>query len=262
MAVNIGIIGGTAGMGKWFAEFLARAGFCIRVTGLNREVPLEELARSSSIIIVSVPISVTGEVIAEVGPQVARGGLLMDLTSLKAEPIRAMLEATGAEVLGCHPLFGPEIESPAGQNIVLCPGRGTRWLPFWRDLFAKNGLRVTEMEAKGHDEMMALVQGVNHVNTLIMGAIMAKEGVTLDDITGLTTPLFRDKLSIIRRFFDNNPALYADILTNNPHLNCLLEVYEETLRDIRELIHDKGPGDLALLISRNGDFLAGREGRE
>ena len=37
--------------------------------------------------------------------------LIMDLTSLKKEPVEAMLKYSEAEVIGIHPLFGPRERS-------------------------------------------------------------------------------------------------------------------------------------------------------
>ena len=52
----------------------------------------------------------------------------MDLTSLKKEPVKLMLTNSQAEVIGCHPLFGPQLKDASGQNVILCPARGKKWL--------------------------------------------------------------------------------------------------------------------------------------
>ena len=66
-----------------------------------------------------------------------RGGLLMDVTSIKEAPVKAMLESTKASVVGTHPMFGPSVHSLQGQRVVLClerrlaaavPGRSKRAL--------------------------------------------------------------------------------------------------------------------------------------
>ena len=72
----------------------------------------------------SVPIHRTEEIIREIGPAVRKGGLLMDLTSLKKAPVEAMLKYSGAEVLGVHPLFGPCEKSHHGaseEDLFRCP---------------------------------------------------------------------------------------------------------------------------------------------
>ena len=128
----IGIVGGTGGIGKWFATFFAGEGYPVHVTGRSTGMPLPELADRCRVVIVSVPIAATIDAIRRVGPHLPEESLLMDFTSLKEEPVREMLKATAAEVVGCHPLFGPDCPSLAGENVILCPGRGERWLSGWR----------------------------------------------------------------------------------------------------------------------------------
>ena len=140
---EIGIIGGTHGIGQWFASFFAGRGYRVHRTGRTSGLSIPELAARCRVVVVSVPIAATLTVIQAVGPLLSGEALLMDLTSLKEEPVREMLAATRAEVVGCHPLFGPDCPSLAGQNVVLCPGRGERWLERMRGLFAQGGARVT-----------------------------------------------------------------------------------------------------------------------
>jgi len=126
-------------------------------------MPAVEMARRCDIVIVGVPISATCDVIRLVGPLVRRESLLMDLTSLKAEPVKAMLESSTSDVIGLHPLFGPDVPSLDGQNIVLCPARGTKWLPRVKELFLSRGARLVEASPERHDELMAFVQDSRHL---------------------------------------------------------------------------------------------------
>jgi prephenate dehydrogenase len=87
---QIGIIGGTGGIGKWFAHFFQKEGFEVHVSGRKTGLALPALTRQCPIIIVSVPIKATVEVIEQVGPLMPEKSLLMDFTSLKEEPVKAM----------------------------------------------------------------------------------------------------------------------------------------------------------------------------
>ena len=122
---RIGIIGGAGGMGRWFGAFFEQAGHPVHVSGHASGPRPAEMAAACPVVIVSVPIAVTESVIREVGPHMKKDSLLMDLTSLKAGPVRAMLEASASEVIGLHPLFGPGVMSLEGQNIALCPARAS-----------------------------------------------------------------------------------------------------------------------------------------
>ena len=186
MKTEIGIIGGTRGMGNWFARFLEKEGYAVRVCGRNAsEADIAEMAETCQVIVVSVPIGVTGDVIAKVGPHMREASLLMDLTSLKRDSVKTMLETSVSEVIGCHPLFGPRVDSIAGQNIVLCPARAGKWLTWLTDIFEKNGAFVLEATPEKHDQMMAIIQGLNHFNTIMMGLALRKAGVRLPELMKL-----------------------------------------------------------------------------
>src|SRR3972149_1337463 len=221
--IQIGIIGGTRGMGKWFADFLKSHGYRVHVSGRTTGMTAAEMAGSCQVVVVSVPIGVTGDVIAQVGPLLGAEHLLMDLTSLKAEPVEAMLRFSTAEVIGCHPLFGPQIASPEGLHIVLCPARTKKWLPWLRDALGRGGGTVIETTPEKTDELMAVVQGLNHVNTIMMGMVMSKIAAPLSQLDPFTTPIFAAKTKIVEKILMDNPLLHAEIICANPNMTRIIE---------------------------------------
>jgi prephenate dehydrogenase len=232
----IGIIGGTGGIGKWFADFFAGQGHTVRVSGKSEGISLTELAATCQIVVVAVPIASTIDVIREVGPLLPEEALLMDLTSLKEKPVREMLAASRAEVIGCHPLFGPDIPSMTGQNIVLCPARGGKWLGFLQEIFAKNGARITVTAPAEHDRMTALIQGLTHLETLLTGLTLRDSGVESSELEAFSTPVFRTKQAIAAKVFGPRPGLYAALLAENPNMPALLEIFERNFLIVKEKI--------------------------
>ena len=55
------------------------------------------------------------EVIRKVAPHMHPGSLIMDVTSIKSGPVKAMktYAPKGVEVLGTHPMFGPTMTALA-----------------------------------------------------------------------------------------------------------------------------------------------------
>jgi len=194
------------------------------------------LARLCNVIVVAVPITVTADIIRQVGPLLTKDALLMDLTSLKKEPVKLMLASSKAEVIGCHPLFGPQLKDLSGQNVVLCPARGKKWLGWLKGLLKKNKLDVWESTPDKHDKMMAIVQVLNHFNTISMGMVLSDTNIPLDEIDKYSTPFFRTKLDIIKKLFTEGPELYVDLITENPETNRMLDIYEKTVKNIRAKI--------------------------
>ncbi|MBU1151011.1 MAG: prephenate dehydrogenase/arogenate dehydrogenase family protein [Proteobacteria bacterium] len=247
---EIGIIGGTGGIGKWFAAFFRGEGYPVHVVGRREGMPIPELARRCRVVIISVPIAATLDVIRLVGPHLPEDSLLMDFTSLKEEPVRAMLEATTAEVIGSHPLFGPDCPSLDGQNVVLCPGRGERWLVWLEELLANGGARVTVTTPAEHDWMMSLVQGLTHLETILMGLTLRDSGVAPSALDAFSTPNFRTKRAIVEKVFGASPELYAGLLAGNPNMQGILEIYERNLSLLKELVLNHDAEGLAALLKK------------
>ena len=247
----IGIIGGTGGMGRWFADFFEKEGHPVRVSGRDKGARPAEMAAACPVVIVSVPIGVTQEVILQVGPHMKRESLLMDLTSLKAGPVRAMLESSASEVIGLHPLFGPSVPHLEGQNIVICPARGGKWLAWVRDVFGQKGAKLVETTPERHDEIMAVVQALNHLDTIVMGLAIRQSGLEREIRESFSTPILRGKLGMIDRVF-SNPQLHTELITANPRTAKVLRLYQEVLDRVGEVAVKGNAADLAALIRPGG----------
>ncbi|MBN2283113.1 MAG: prephenate dehydrogenase/arogenate dehydrogenase family protein [Deltaproteobacteria bacterium] len=245
--ITIGIIGGTGGIGRWFARYFQREGFAVSVWGKETGFDSRQVADTSDVVIIGVPIGETCSVIERIGPYLNARSLLMDLTSLKAGPVAAMLASSAAEVIGLHPLFGPSLRSMSGQNIVYCPARCKKWLPWVKEVLERGGARLLESTPERHDELMSYVQVLTHLNTITMGLVLEKAGVDPAEIRRFSTPVFRTKLSFIQKVCEKNPLLSAEIIAGNPHAADILSRYEESLGELRDLIED---GDASAIVDR------------
>jgi prephenate dehydrogenase len=259
--INVGIIGGTKGMGQWFAGLLQKENCTVHICGRKTVLKINEMAKICNVVVVAVPISATADIIKQVGPLLAKDNLLMDLTSLKKEPVKLMLAYSPAEVIGCHPLFGPDLTDVSGQNIVLYPARGTEWFPWIKNICEKNKLVVLETAPDEHDKMMAIVQALNHLNTIILGMALAETDIPLEEITKFSTPIFKTKLEIIKKVFTESPELYADIITGNPQTGKMLDICEKTLTDIRQTIESGGGTKLKEAIEEAAKKLYGSKNK-
>jgi prephenate dehydrogenase len=237
--IQIGIIGGTRGFGRWLARFFEKEGYGVEVSGRTSGIDLPTMARRCQVVIISVPIGVTDEVIRAVGPYMPEESLLMDVTSLKAEPVKAMLASSCSEVIGLHPLFGPRVKTLKGHNIVFCPVRSQKWLPWVMATFGKNGAGMIETTPEHHDQCMALVQGLNHLNSIALGLTLGGSGFDLEELKQYATPIFKTKLNILKKIFNQNSRLYAEMITQNPHTPKVLHGYLESLTELKSWIEGK-----------------------
>ena len=234
--IQIGIIGGTGGIGRWFARFFKKEGYAVHVSGRKTGMDMDEMAEKCPVVIVSVPISATVQVIKQLGPRMKKESLFMDLASLKTEPVTAMLKSSISEVIGLHPLFGPNIRFMSGKNVAVCPVRTKKWLPWLAEILKRRGAHIIETTPEKHDEAMAIVQGLTHLNTITMGLILGDTGRKLSELKKFSTPIFDTKTSIIKKIFAGNPGLYAEIIAFNPHIHKILDLYIKDLSELKSLI--------------------------
>jgi len=239
--MEIGIIGGRGDMGRWFVRFFEREGYTVHIADKDEGMNLIEMGARCQVVMVSVPISVTTEVIEKIGPAMGKDALLIDITSLKKEPVESMLRCARCDVIGCHPLFGPEVPSMEDYSFVVCPARSEKgiWLSWLRTLLQKNGARLVETTPEEHDRFMSIVQGLNHFNTMTFGMVMEALGTDIEALQPFMTPIFEEKIRVIKEVFSHNARMYSEILTRNTYLPAILEQYEQTMRELKHLIETR-----------------------
>jgi len=240
------IIGGTGETGSWFARYFKERRFEVSVWGPSGKTEVAERlgvkfatdlskeASESDAVLLSVPIKNTANVAREIAPLMREGSLLMDVTSLKTEPMKAMLEYApeGVEVLGTHPMFGPTMPDIAGQTVILVPaeGRSERWLPAMRKIFEEDGAEVEVLDADKHDEIMAVVQALTHFAYISVGATLKALDFDVDHSRRFMSPVYEIMIDFVGRILAQSPELYASI-QENPKAKRVRDTYiDECLR--------------------------------
>ena len=128
------------------------------------------------------------------------------------------------------------------------------WLLWLTDIFERHGAFVLTATPEKHDQMMALVQGLNHFNTIMMGLVLQKAGVSMSELMKFATPVFRAKMEITERVFCQNPRLYADILALNPEIRRHIDEYEENVAQMKKLICQGNAAGIADMIEEHASF--------
>jgi prephenate dehydrogenase len=160
----------------------------------------------------------------------------MDVTSIKGEPVAAMLEATRASVVGTHPMFGPSVHTLQGQRVVLCRARGDRWADWVAHTFAARGLAVTETTPEQHDRAMSIVQVLTHFQTQVLGLTLARLGTSLEDTLRFTSPAYLMELYVTARHFDQSPELYGPIEMRNPATAQVTSAFGAAAAEVADIL--------------------------
>jgi chorismate mutase/prephenate dehydrogenase len=232
----VAIIGGHGGMGSLMGRLFGDLGHQVLVADLDTELEAIEAAAVADVVLISVPIDATDAVIRTVGPHVREDALLMDVTSLKEAPVAAMLESTGASVVGTHPMFGPSVHSLQGQRVVLCRARGEAWADWTVQMLTARGLLVEETTPRHHDRMMAVVQVLTHFQTQVLGLTIARMGTSLEETLRFTSPAYRMELFMAARHFAQSPDLYGPIEMCNPDTGAVTSAFREAAGEVAEIL--------------------------
>lgn len=227
--IKIHIIGGTGKMGQWLKFFFENQNISTTIAGRDY-LQKTELIKKTDIIIISVPISRTVDVIRDIVPFVSNNQLLTETASVKTITMKAM-EKVPCATLGMHSLFGPNINSVIGQKIVFCRQKDNELVNVLRNLFEHAGIEVVEMSGKKHDCQVAYIQALTHALHLLYAKTILDGRKTISK--KLQTPTFALHILTMARVLNQDIELMADIQMYNPYF---LPAYNNMLKNARKLL--------------------------
>lgn len=252
---SIGIIGGTHGIGQSFAEhFLNKLGsqYEILVSGRCTKISNQNIIKKCDLVIFSVPITVTLQVISECILDSRADQIWADFTSIKTAPVDALLKSK-AEVCGMHPMFGPK-KNLAGQKIIFTPERVSKKHLAQLERFFED-LEIIYSTPKEHDEIMSVVQGLSHFSDFVTGATIKNLGIKFDKILQFSSPPYQLKLDVLGRMFAQNPELYAQIATQNPQAIKTTQVFFDTFAKLKNYVDVQAHKELTKEFKSIHNFL-------
>ncbi|MEA5506201.1 bifunctional chorismate mutase/prephenate dehydrogenase [Halotia wernerae UHCC 0503] len=209
---RVTIIGGCGRMGRLFKEQLSAIGHNVSVLEQEDWEDAEQLLSPAELVLVSVPIAYTVDVIKSAARYLTPTTALCDITSIKTQPTQAMLESHCGPVMGLHPMFGPNITSFLQQKVVVCPGRNDDSFQWLLDLIKSQGGELIVCTPEEHDEMMVVIQATQHFCRFSIGVFFAAVNIDIDRSLTMSTPSYRQEIDILKRLFAQNPNLCVDIM--------------------------------------------------
>ncbi|NVO99083.1 bifunctional chorismate mutase/prephenate dehydrogenase, partial [Photobacterium damselae subsp. damselae] len=216
------VVGGYGQLGGLFCRLFELSGYQVRKLGSQDWDRADELLSDAGMVVVTVPINLTVDVISKLNA-LPDDCILADLTSIKSEPLQAMLEVHSGPVLGLHPMFGPDISSLAKQVIVYCDGRNPEEYQWLLEQFQIWGASLNRISAIEHDQGMTLIQALRHFTSFVYGVHLAEEDPNLDQLLSLSSPIYRLELAMVGRLFAQDAELYADIIMSSPQNLAMIQ---------------------------------------
>ena len=274
--MEIGIIGGTNGLGKSLACYLKRDNFNVTVTGRNQKRGSDvsnklgvkytddniKVAENSDILIISVPISTTESIIKELGPHMKGGSLMMDVTSVKTGPTYTMRKylPDDVESIPTHPVFGPRTPGFEGQVIVLTPLEKGKWYPKVYNYLKGKNMRIIETNCQHHDDMMGIVQVLTHFSYISIASAIEKLHINIKDTEPYESPIYNIMIDTIARITAQNPYLTYSIQSENRNGEKIRQAFADAVLELKEVLtreDDEEFRNIAIRATKNmGDVKA------
>lgn len=172
--------------------------------------------RGASHVVIATPVAAVADAARAVKPHVDAGGLVLDVSSVKAGPVAALAEVFGREVawVATHPLFGPTSIALGERPLVtvVCPN------PLHPDAAARArrfyeaaGCEVVEQDAAEHDRVMA------HTHALAFFVAKALMDIGAGEGAAFVPPSFRAIARTIDAVRSDASHLFATIQNDNPY---------------------------------------------
>ena len=251
---------GAGRMGVWFAKFCKENGEKVILSGRNKE-KLAELGKELSVetanfldavkkadnVIICVSIDAFEEVVKKIGPSVREGQTIIDICSIKEQPVNIMHKYLGkALVLGTHPVFGPGSPSIKNKAYILTPTNAQEesFAEKYRKWLEKVGARVFIMSPKKHDELMSIVLGFPHFLGLVACDTLLEQ-VNYSETKKVAGTTYRMLFILAEATAMENPELFSSLQFSLPEMEKLEKLVIEKACEWLNLIKQKNPEAVA-----------------
>lgn len=228
--MRVAIIGGYGQMGRWFSEFYMKKGDKVVISGrdmkkcmrVKKELGVDvaktnaEAVRNADMVIISVMVDDFEKVVKQIAPYVKKGQKVIDITSVKEEPVRIMHKyLKNADVLGTHPMFGPGAKAK-GQNFILTPTnqKERRFAKRFGGFLRASGFNVVKTSPKRHDRSVGVVLSLTHFVGFVTGDTWKE--LEADKLIGLSSTSFKFLKQFVKSIVDSSPELYSYLQMNVP----------------------------------------------
>lgn len=176
--------------------------------------------------------------------------LLMDVCSLKEDVSNTMTKLfskdsdnyiKNIEYIPTHPVFGPRIDSFEGHIIVLTPTEESKSGKWYNKIFKfleSEKVKIIEVDAKEHDEMMAVVQVLTHFSYLATASTIAKINADIRKTREFASPIYNLMVDMISRIASQNPYLSYSIQSENTNGEFIRDTFAESVMELKESLSE------------------------
>jgi prephenate dehydrogenase len=249
--VGLGLIGGSLGLALQRAGGWRVAGFDVRLEVSRSAVAigacavraesLEEIARSSDLIVVAVPSSLIPEVALELALNMRPGAVLTDVGSVKLPLVRQISAGLppGVQYVAGHPMAGSEKSGLGAASADLFEGAvwvlasenaGHEAVSLVESMVRAAGARPLLADPLDHDRAVAFASHLPYIVSLCLALASRDEAQSLSLVQKLQASGFRDTTRVAR----SEPSIAMDSCTmNRDVLVRAVDAFEHKLEVIK-----------------------------
>ena len=261
------VLGGFGRMGRWFSDFLDIQGYSVTVAD-QLSVPVTEdfpypvqhdwqsLVHQMDLIVVAVPMAACQHVFEQLAT-LKPSATIFDLGSLKS-PLSAGLKALAAQqlaVTSVHPLFGPDTTMLSGKHVVVLDLGHEQALNQAKALFENTMADVVTLDVDDHDRLMAYVLSCTHLMNIAFAKVLADSGEQALSLRQISSSSFEAQLQVVRRIADENPQVYYEIQSLNPHAAQVRGDLIRVLSDIDDCVRRQDDTAFRDIMAHNRAYL-------
>lgn len=242
------IIGGQGQMGRWFARFTSSLGY--NTISVDLSDSLSAAVIQSDLIIVAVSLAAMPVVLSEVLAK-QPDGLIIEIASLKSSICDLVTAgiAQGRRIASIHPMFGPDKDLLAGQNVIICDGGHREAQDEARHLFSETAANLITVPLRDHDRYMTWVLNLPHLINLLMGETLQRSGLSYDQLRKIGGTTFNKQMEVTAEVMAENAELYHQIQHLNRHRADLYQSLLGAVDQLRRASENRDGKEFAELMS-------------
>jgi chorismate mutase/prephenate dehydrogenase len=241
------IVGGLGRMGLWQANFFASFGHRVILFDTRATIALPSVyplatdlateALDSDVIVLATPLDVSAKVLDDL-TALRPSGLIFDLCSLKS-PLRKSIKHAaeqGLRITSVHPMFGPNVDTLSGRNIIICHVASEQATAETFELYAGGTADLVSLTLEEHDLLMGYVLGVSHLINLVFARVISGGQLPFATLKKVASTTFNAQLQVTLPVVAENKELYYMIQAANEFTPQMLQSMSEALESYQQAI--------------------------
>lgn len=253
---HIAIVGGYGKMGRWFADLLRGSGHRVDIIDPSSGNGLTiDDAKWADTVIVSVPISRTGQILRKLDGICPEDTLIFDLASLKSPFIDTLYDMGSRRcVCSIHPMFGPSAGSMYDRNVVVCDCGSPEAVDQVMELIGNHGANIRRMPVSEHDMYMSYVLGLSHAVNIAFFTVLDRSGIDFQDMKSVASTTYSKLMDSNESVALEDPYLYYEIQHLNANREQMLKEFDKAVHDVVEAANSDDPRAFKDLMDRGREY--------